>query len=129
MNKNHRGLGTPAQRAPVKSKAALAIAVSAAVVTFAASAPARASYVQNGNSIDTVAGCSDNIAISGTNTYQATARGCDNIAIGPSAVADSGSSTGAYSETVAIGRQSVATGTEATTLGGNAVATGDHATA
>jgi trimeric autotransporter adhesin len=64
--------------------------------------------LQSGNSIDTVAGCSDNIAISGTNTYQATARGCDNIA---------------------IGRQSVATGTQATTLGGNAVATGDHATA
>ncbi|WP_175960122.1 YadA family autotransporter adhesin [Burkholderia pyrrocinia] len=129
MSKHQRGMGNPARHAPAKSKAALVAAVGAAVVAFAASAPARADYVQNGTSTETSAGCVGNIAISGSGTYPAAATGCDNVAIGTAAVANSGSSTGAYSETVAIGRMAAATGTFATAVGGNAVATGDQATA
>ncbi|RQX83628.1 adhesin [Burkholderia anthina] len=129
MNTHHQGLGNSVQRAPRTSKVALAVTVSAAVAAFAASAPARADYVQNGTSTETSAGCVGNIAISGSSTYPAAATGCDNVAIGTAAVANSGSSTGAYSETVAIGRMAAATGTFATAVGGNAVATGDQATA
>ncbi|MBN3817279.1 adhesin [Paraburkholderia sp. Se-20369] len=128
MNEERRGLENSVQRAPAKSKAAVAFAVGAAMVAMAASTSARADYVQNGTATPTSGGCVGNIAISGSATYPASATGCDNVAIGTAAVANSGSAT-AYSETVAIGRMAAATGTQATAVGGNATATGDQATA